>query len=134
MSMNHEEFPSREPENPAAEQALWDVLGRADADGLGDGHSVWPEVRRRTFGNQAGSAWFFGHGRFSRTGLAAGALAAGLAFGWLLPSWTGPAGTAASYSGTESYAAQSSWLDDSSADDLAGLWLDMGTEEEGDGS
>ncbi len=118
----------------AEEQTLWDLLGSDDPDSLDVGRSVWPEVRRRTFGAKAESAWFFGQGRFSRLGLAASALAAGLAWGWLLPGWIGSATSVTGYADTDSYEVQSNWLDDSSAYDLAGLWLDMGSEEESDGS
>jgi hypothetical protein len=160
MSMSHEEFRSRMQDHLSGqmqpgqetlfqehreccsacadllkeERILWDMLGPGDPDSLGTASSVWPEVRHRTFGARGDGAWFFGHGQYSRAGLAAGALAAGLAFGWLLPTWTGPAGTMADGNNSASYEAQSSWLDDSSAYDLAGLWLDMGSAEESDGS
>ncbi|PID78538.1 hypothetical protein CSB20_14635, partial [bacterium DOLZORAL124_64_63] len=123
MSMSHEEFRSRMLEHLsgqlpreqealfreherscadcaarlAEEQALWDLLGPGDPDSLDAGRSIWPEVRRRTFGEKAESAWFFGQGRVSRMGLAAGALAAGLACGWLLPVWIGSATSVAGY-------------------------------------
>lgn len=116
----------------AQEKELWDLLAQADADSLGSGSSLWPGIQRRTFRRDEDGSWFFGQGRLSRTGLAAGALAAGLAFGWFMPTWMGNGAGTVGY--TETYTTESSWLDDSSTDDLAGLWLDMGATEESDGS
>lgn len=130
--LEHGQHCPRCAEHLRQEKELWETLALADPDSLGKRASVWPEVRRRTLGAGKTSVWFFGQGRLSRTGWAACALAVGLIGGWGMPTWLGTAGSA----GVESsaYVAQSSWLDDSSAYDLAGLWLDMGTAEEGDGS
>jgi anti-sigma factor RsiW len=69
----------------AEQRKLWDAL--ADLAPAQHGASVWPAVQARTTGSATG--WFFGAGKWSRSTLAAGAVAAGLMVGFLLPGGAG---------------------------------------------
>ncbi len=70
----------------AEARQLWDLLGAAEVprdmpqDLLENApaQSAWPEIQARTFGRARGSL-LYGGGRWSKAGIAATALAAGLA-------------------------------------------------------
>ncbi len=115
-----------------SEKELWEMLGQGDVRASGPVPSVWPTVRERTFGSGQSSAWFFGGRQLVRASLAACAVVTGLMVGVLVPGLSATA-TADEGSG-DLWVSEASWLDDSATDGLAGIWLDPGLEDEGDGS
>ncbi len=116
----------------AAEKEFWALLGEGDLRAAGPAPSIWPQVREQTFGSGETGAWFFGGGLLLRTALAAGAVAAGLMVGVLVPGLSGTATADNAEDGL--WGSEASWLDDSATDGLAGIWLDPGLAEEGGGS
>jgi len=120
---------------------IWDLVGTVDESKSAES-SIWPAVRSRTLGQKEEhlvSGWFFGGGHTLRAGLAATAVAAGLALAFILP-----AGQQSTDSGnTVASMVESSdmeWLTDSTifSSDSGGflddLWLGTGLDNEGDGS
>jgi anti-sigma factor RsiW len=95
-------------------RALWKMLGSAQEEPA-QGPSIWPAVRARTLdkGNDSRD-WFFGTRPWIRTGLATGALAAGLVAGVLLPGGSGEVNVADSLTSESSWLGDASWLSDSS--------------------
>jgi anti-sigma factor RsiW len=95
-------------------QALLEMLGSAELE-TPQSASIWSEVRTRTLGLEAERReWFFGARPWMRTSLAAGALAAGLVAGVLLPTGSGEVSAADNPSAESAWLMDSSWLSDSS--------------------
>ena len=121
-------------------RALCEMLDSAQVEPP-RGTSIWPAVRERTLGREAERReWFFGTRPWMRTGLAAGALAAGLVAGVLLPGGSGEVSAVDGPSADSSWLMDSSWLSGSSwraTGDAAGLddiLLGADLADEGNGS
>ncbi len=103
---------------------LWDLLGEAEMprEMLADvpTASVWPAVQARTFG-QARGALLYGGGLWTKTGIAATALAAGLALAILLPS--GDARENILASDSDASWGSSFWVDEQSDSGFSTIWL-----------
>jgi anti-sigma factor RsiW len=111
---------------------LWDLLGEAEVprgmpqdlpqDSLKNTpvKSTWPEIQARTFGRSRGSL-LYGGGRWSKAGIAATALAAGLAVAVLLPR--GDAGDKTLSSDSDPSWGSSFWLDEQSDSGFSTIWL-----------
>lgn len=119
---------------------LWEMLGSAQA-GPTQGPSIWPAVRARTLDKGKDHRdWFFGARPWMRTGLAAGALAAGLVAGVLLPGGSGEVSVADGLTSDSSWLMEASWLSDSSwrstgeAVGLEDILLGADLADEGNGS
>ncbi|MDX2475605.1 MAG: zf-HC2 domain-containing protein [Candidatus Krumholzibacteria bacterium] len=108
----------------AEARQLWDLLGEAEMprEMLADvpAASVWPGVQARTFGQARGSL-LYGGGRWSKAGIAATALAAGLALAILLPS--GDAREKVLASDSDASWGSSFWLDEQSDSGFSTIWL-----------
>ncbi len=120
-----------------AEKDLWELLGAVQPENQGSVPSVWPQVQERVFGDSSVTLvpvnnWFFGRGQLVRASLAAGAVAAGLMAGILVPGMSGEA--SAEDVQNDLWVSESSWLDVSATDGLAAIWLDPGLPDESDGS
>lgn len=114
-----------------AQRAIWDELGAHDTRReLENEPSLWPSVRERTFGRREAVPWFFGGNLAVRSGLAACAVAAGLFVAAVLPGG-GVTGTAAASDDVENlWLASSSFSDSDTTNDLDGIWLTAGLDEE----
>jgi anti-sigma factor RsiW len=112
----------------AQARQLWDLLGEAEVprgmpqDSLKNtpAESTWPEIQARTFG-RARSSLLYGGGRWSKAGIAATALAAGLAVAVLLPR--GDAGDKILSSDSDTSWGSSFWLDEQSDSGFSTIWL-----------
>jgi anti-sigma factor RsiW len=107
-------------------EEIWNLM-EPEAVAVHPGPSVWPSVRERTLGSR--STWFFGPRGWVRRGLAAAAVAAGLALGLLAPG----AGIDAQWNdaaASDLLLAASSLEDGSGESGLAGIWLAAGTDVE----
>ena len=94
-------------------RGLWNLLGEAEVDPPVD-RSIWDTVRSRTLEKKEGSRdWLFGREPWTRAGLAAAAVAAGLVCGILVP---GGENTGSNESSGEDAAwlVESTWLSNSS--------------------
>jgi anti-sigma factor RsiW len=115
----------------AVEQArhLWSLVDEAATLAPLPGGSAWAGIQARTFG-RARSSLLYGGGLWSKTGIAATALAAGLALAILLPSENSEQSL---LPGTDEMAWGSSfWLDEQSDTAFSELWL--AAADEGDES
>lgn len=109
-----------------AEQArqLWAVLGEANVLENLTSASAWPDIQARTFGRQSSSV-FYGGGLWSKTGIAAFAVAAGLALAVLLPAGS----TQDVIFAEDSEALGSSfWLSEQSDTAFSEMWLAVADE------
>ena len=112
----------------AEARQLWDLLGAAEVprdmpqDLLENApaQSAWPEIQARTFGRARGSL-LYGGGRWSKAGIAATALAAGLALAILLPG--GDTGDKILASESDNSWGSSFWLDEQSDSGFSTIWL-----------
>ena len=112
----------------AQARQLWDLLGEAEVprdmpqDLLDNtpAASAWPEIQARTFGRARGSL-LYGGGRWSKAGIAATALAAGLAVAVLLPR--GDAADKILSSDSDTSWGSSFWLDEQSDSGFSTMWL-----------
>ena len=120
-----------------SEKNLWEMLGAGKIEDQELVPSVWPQVREKVFksaipAKTVGSSWFFGGGQLVRASLAACAVSAGLMVGILTPGVSNQAN--AENTSNKLWDTESSWLDATSTDGLAGIWLDPGLSDESDGS
>jgi anti-sigma factor RsiW len=116
----------------AEARQLWDLLGEAEVprgmpqdltqDSLKNtlAESAWPEIQARTFGRARGSL-LYGGGRWSKAGIAATALAAGLALAILLPG--GDTGDKILSSDSDNSWGSSFWVDEQSDSGFSTMWL-----------
>ena len=117
----------------AEARKFWDGLDVVDIPAAAS--SLWPEVRRKTFGQDEKTFSFFGTGRVIQTSLATAAMAAGLMIGILLPGGSGPT-VGGEVEAMDSGVAQleTVWLSGSSwgsdFTDLATGWLIAGQADE----
>jgi|GEM_PF-2523945 len=123
-----------------AQRELWVLLGdvgartRAQVEGV----SVWPEVRARILAEDSGGGWFFGNSPWIRSALATGAVACGIMLGVVMPG--SRSGTPASIAVAEdegleiSWIAESSWLAEDAAGEMAELWFNSDLADDGGGS
>lgn len=90
---------------------------------------VWPEVRERTFGAQAGG-WFFGGSPAVRVALAAATLAVGVLGGRLTGSLSGPRAAQGDDDGSLAavWIEESTWHDGSGGG-LAASWLALASDD-----
>lgn len=121
-------------------RALWELLGSAQAE-PSQGSSIWPAVRERTLDKGSDHLdWFFGSRPWIRTGLAAGALAAGLVAGVLMPGGSGEVSVTDGLTSDSSWLMDASWLSNSSwrstggAVGLEDILLGADLADEGNGS
>jgi anti-sigma factor RsiW len=114
----------------AEARELWGLLGEAEMprEMLADvpAASVWPAVQARTFGQartfvQPGGSLLYGGGLWTKTGIAATALAAGLALAILLPS--GDARQKVLASDSDTSWGSSFWVDEQSDSGFSTMWL-----------
>jgi anti-sigma factor RsiW len=113
-------------------RAIWDALGSAaPRESELSSPSVWPQVRARTLARRGEQSWFYGANALVRSGLAVGAVAAGLFVAVILPgqSHNGVSDLAADASGLT---VETAWLEDSSwtagdqDNELDRLWIIAG--------
>lgn len=112
----------------AEARQLWDLLGEAEVPRdmpqnmleNAPAKSAWPEIQARTFGRARGTL-LYGGGRWSKAGIAATALVAGLALAVLLPS--GDAGKKVLSSESDISWGSSFWLDEQSDSGFSTIWL-----------
>ena len=120
-----------------AEKQFWDLLGEGKIQNEGPVPSVWPKVQQEIsgFGNHHSlptNGWFFGGGKLVRSSLAACVVLVGLAVGVLAPGVSVQANT--ENVSSDVWVSEASWLDVSTTDGLAGVWLEPGLSGESDGS
>ncbi len=113
--------------NREAEEArrLWGLLGDAAVPGPLPASSGWPGIQARTFGRARGSL-LYGGGLWSKTGIAATALAAGLALAILLPG--GNTEDAVLASDGDVAWGSSFWLDEQADTAFSERWLAVAEE------
>lgn len=116
----------------ASEKELWELLGQGDVRPNGPLPSVWPSVQQRTFGARQSGTWFFGGRQLVRASLAACAVVSGLMVGVLVPGLSTTA--TADEINSELWVSETSWLDETATDGLAGIWLDPGLADDSGGS
>ncbi len=98
----------------AEAKLFWDALKSCEIPETDLESSLWPAVRKQTFGRNESDekgAWFFGTGRWLQVSLATATVAAGLIFGVLFPG-----------GGTPSVGGQVEAAD-LTTDQLESLWL-----------
>ncbi len=104
---------------------LWDLLEAAEVPESIPAESAWPEIQARTFGRSQ-STLLYGGGLWSKTGIAATALAAGLALAILLPG--GGSSDKVLASDSEASWGSSFWLDEQSDAGFSEMWLATATD------
>ncbi len=107
---------------------LWAALGEVATSVELTNVSAWPEIQARTFGFERDPV-LYGGGLWSKTGIAAVALAAGLSLAVLLPTGSPQDTTVASEDET---LGSSFWLSEQSDTAFTELWLAVA--DEGSGS
>ena len=119
---------------------LWNLIDAAEVVSVEEG-SIWPAVRERTLVRKsARHQWFFGSGPWTRRGLAAGAVAAGLVVGLLAPAGSVDKERIAVAQENSSWPVElfllmdSSWLGTGETPGLDDVLLGVDLAEEGNGS
>ncbi len=122
-------------------QQIWLLLGTV-GESTSKQPSIWPDVRLRTLGDtehKHSSDWFFGGAEALRAGLAATAVAAGLALAFILPagqqiSVSDNVVAGLAENSDMEWLTESTIFDSDSGGFLDDLWLGTGLEKEGGGS